>query len=187
MTVKTSDVQVGLSGTATDNFVVTPGTTGQLKISRGNVGATTEDNLVIGATGKMTGTVVQSSPSDTTAGSLLVVGATKAALGADVAGTSQLLGVGQTWQDVLGSRALNVTYTNSTGKPIFVSINLSSGATTSAARLIVDTGTPYTVATVYAIQNSFTAQAYTIVPNLATYQFATVTGSPIIGGWAELR
>ena len=35
------------------------------------------------------------------------------------------LGVGQTWQDVFASRASNVTYTNSTGKPIVVSVFVS--------------------------------------------------------------
>jgi len=34
------------------------------------------------------------------------------------------IGVGQTWQDVTGSRAQNTNYTNTTGKPIFVSIAL---------------------------------------------------------------
>jgi hypothetical protein len=33
------------------------------------------------------------------------------------------IGVGQTWQDVSGSRSDGVTYTNSTGKPIGISIN----------------------------------------------------------------
>ena len=32
----------------------------------------------------------------------------------------QVIGVGQTWQDVTASRALGVTYTNTTGKPIHV-------------------------------------------------------------------
>jgi len=35
--------------------------------------------------------------------------------------TSDVIGVGQTWQDVTASRALGVTYTNSTGKPLQVS------------------------------------------------------------------
>ena len=33
------------------------------------------------------------------------------------------LGVGQTWQDMTASRSLGVTYTNTTGKPITISIN----------------------------------------------------------------
>ncbi len=36
------------------------------------------------------------------------------------------IGVGQTWQDVTASRSMNVTYTNSTGKPIIVSVSLTS-------------------------------------------------------------
>ena len=32
------------------------------------------------------------------------------------------IGVSQTWQNMIASRALNATYTNSTGKPIMVSI-----------------------------------------------------------------
>ncbi|MDN4149811.1 hypothetical protein QYE80_32880, partial [Pseudomonas tohonis] len=38
------------------------------------------------------------------------------------------LGYAQTWQSVTGSRALGVTYTNSTGRPIFVSIYLITGS-----------------------------------------------------------
>lgn len=35
------------------------------------------------------------------------------------------LGVGQTWQDVTGSRALATTYTNTTGRAIEVSVRCS--------------------------------------------------------------
>lgn len=35
---------------------------------------------------------------------------------------THVLGMGQTWQDVTGSRNFNVTYTNTTGRPIFVSV-----------------------------------------------------------------
>lgn len=37
------------------------------------------------------------------------------------------LGVGQTWQNMTGSRTNNVTYTNSTTKPIMVSVVGSAG------------------------------------------------------------
>jgi hypothetical protein len=49
MTIKSSDIQTGLSGTATDNFTLQQGTAGQLKISRGNAGETTADPIVINA------------------------------------------------------------------------------------------------------------------------------------------
>lgn len=44
-------------------------------------------------------------------------------------GTSQsscAIGYGQSWVDVTGSRALNTTYTNSTGRPIQVYVNVGS-------------------------------------------------------------
>ncbi len=37
-----------------------------------------------------------------------------------------LLGVNQTWQDVTGSRVAGTTYTNTTGRPIFVSVVLDT-------------------------------------------------------------
>jgi len=57
------------------------------------------------------------------------VSLTGAALPAGSITSSQLtgdavpIGVGQTWQDVAASRAMGTTYTNSTGKPIFVIIS----------------------------------------------------------------
>lgn len=46
-----------------------------------------------------------------------------------VATESKVIGVGQTWQNVTGSRAFGTTYTNSTGKPILVQFHGSgSGA-----------------------------------------------------------
>jgi len=50
--------------------------------------------------------------------------ATTAFVGAAVAANPSI-GVGQTWQNLTASRAVEVTYTNSTGTPIFVIINFS--------------------------------------------------------------
>jgi hypothetical protein len=38
---------------------------------------------------------------------------------------NQAIGVGQTWQDVTASRALGITYTNSTGRPIQICVTAS--------------------------------------------------------------
>ena len=43
-----------------------------------------------------------------------------------LANTAAAFGVGQTWQDVIASRSANVTYTNTTGKPITVAIAQTS-------------------------------------------------------------
>jgi hypothetical protein len=39
------------------------------------------------------------------------------------------IGVGQTWQDLTSSRALNTTYTNSSGKPIMINVIVTTNAT----------------------------------------------------------
>jgi hypothetical protein len=40
---------------------------------------------------------------------------------------NQAIGVGQTWQDVTASRALGITYTNSTGRPIQICVTAVGG------------------------------------------------------------
>jgi len=47
------------------------------------------------------------------------------------------LGWGQTWTDVKASRALSTTYTNSTGRPIFVSVSVAWGNTDATVTLTV--------------------------------------------------
>jgi hypothetical protein len=88
------------------------------------------------------------------------------------------IGVGQTWTDVTASRAYGTTYTNSTGKPIFVFVQ-SAGASSSSAA---------TVAGVIAAAANTTSTAsvvYFIVPNGATY-VVTIVGTSL-QRWGELR
>ena len=96
----------------------------------------------------------------------------------------QVLGVGQTWQNVTAGRALGVTYTNSTGKPIFVKI--SGYGTTGADLRITING----LVTMY--QNVFNVSAtsgtvYGLVPNGSTYSASIGAGSLQSMDWAELR
>jgi len=92
------------------------------------------------------------------------------------------IGVGQTWQNVAGSRALGTTYTNSTGKPIAVSTQVQS--TTNGTNTIV-------IAGVTAVQTTTTANLgttmFAIVPNGATYVVDNNQASKSIITWAELR
>jgi hypothetical protein len=93
------------------------------------------------------------------------------------------IGVNQTWQDVTSSRAFSTNYTNSTGKPIMVSINLynGGGGPSSGIGLIVSgilIGNAYQP----GIANGF-AQLTAIVPNGATYSCTGTT----LGSWLELR
>ena len=97
-------------------------------------------------------------------------------------GNEQQIGVNQTWQDVTASRSAGVTYTNTTGKPIFVSI--SSGGTDTPGPVygfIVD---GLNMAFMFE-SNNFDQQHEVLVPSGATYQYVFSTG--IIIKWFELR
>jgi len=59
--VKANNIQIGQSGTAANNFVVSVPVTpdGTMKIARGNVGATTQDILTVDAAGNVVGQGLQ--------------------------------------------------------------------------------------------------------------------------------
>ena len=94
------------------------------------------------------------------------------------------LGYSQQWQNVSGSRAVNTTYYNTTGKPIIASVSLtSSGADTP--KLIVNGsitiyGAPYSVGAI-----PLTVSA--IIPPGGSYYSTCVTYTPSINVWNELR
>lgn len=95
------------------------------------------------------------------------------------------VGVGQTWQNVLASRAFGTTYTNSTGRPIMVSVSASTLNTASWTVTVAGVTIGYNAgsgASAYApVTNTF------IVPAGATYVVAISAGSPTLSYWAELR
>lgn len=87
------------------------------------------------------------------------------------------LGYGQTWQSVIGSRSVNTTYYNTTGRPIFVSI---TGYVASYVDITVNS-------VVVAITNtsSVTASYSFVVPSGSQYKWDSANGT--ISAWAELR
>lgn len=88
------------------------------------------------------------------------------------------LGVGQTWQNLAASRALNTTYTNSTGQPIAVAMS-SGGGSAITHQLLID-------GVVVMKSNNgaaVLASLFGIVPNGSTYR---INGSSL-DTWAELR
>jgi hypothetical protein len=92
---------------------------------------------------------------------------------------AQGIGVGQTWEDVTGSRSLGTTYTNSTSKPIMVVVRTGNNSL-SAIIGGVDLG-------VVAANQSGGGGGQTvtmIVPAGSTYNF---TSSGSLQKWAELR
>lgn len=91
------------------------------------------------------------------------------------------IGAGQTWQDVLASRASEVTYTNTTGRPILISAwnndSLDSSVSTwiDGVQVIVFGGG----------SADTRQQCIVIVPNNSTYRLVSSNGA--FEGWYELR
>jgi hypothetical protein len=115
-------------------------------------------------------------------GSASSIGGVKQGTGVTIAGDGSLsvtnagvFGIGQTWQDVTGSRAMGAVYTNSTGRPIMVMININGARVTGTM----------TIGTVTVnISNIDFTQPYTfVVPAGANYSFNLGTAT----FWIELR
>jgi hypothetical protein len=88
---------------------------------------------------------------------------------------SNPIGDGQTWQDVIGSRAAGTTYTNTTGRSIQVGIRSQGG------------NAVLTVGGVVAAQSGINNASNfigAIVPASTTYVLQS--GAPVYN-WAELR
>ncbi len=102
-----------------------------------------------------------------------------------VALTSEVIGVGQTWQGVSGSRATGVTYTNSTGKPIAVAISYTCNANNTVQGLTISGLNVYAAG--YPALNGGGSGFSLIVPNGATYATLTNAGTMTIVTWSELR
>lgn len=94
------------------------------------------------------------------------------------------IGVAQTWQNVLGSRALSTNYTNSTGKPIQVIAAVYAQGGTRCRAIVsgVTIVESLTQDCCGVPQISYFPLSF-IVPNGATYQ---VQGGAV-NTWAELR
>lgn len=90
------------------------------------------------------------------------------------------LGVGQTWQDVTGSRQFGVPYTNNTGKPIQVAVTSAGGSSGFSASIngieIIRNYSNYNTSNPH---HGITL----IIPNGSTYSF---TGGQLYK-WSELR
>jgi hypothetical protein len=115
----------------------------------------------------------------------LVLPTTSGTMATTAFATSQDLGVGQTWQDVKASRALDSTYTNNTGKPIVVHITVTSTSPGGSCGITVGSiflnGTTLDAANVWIHQTA-------IVPNGSTYSVTlTGLGTKTILNWSELR
>ena len=160
------------SGSGTTPTVQTA-TSGRLGVVRVGSG------LAITAQGMLSTNLSGANLPIATAGS---VGGVKQGTGVTIAGDGSLsvtnagvFGIGQTWQDVTGSRAMGAVYTNSTGRPIMVMINANG------ARV---TGTMSIGSVTVSVTNIDWTQPYTfVVPDGSTYSFSLGT----VSFWIELR
>ena len=97
---------------------------------------------------------------------------------------AQEIGKNQTWQDVTASRTFNVTYTNTTGKPIMVAISAGMGSSVAWNMLIDGTAIAHIQgAGEITVPHSETV----IVPAGSTYAINRESAYSTITYWKELR
>lgn len=90
------------------------------------------------------------------------------------------IGIGQTWQNVLASRAVSTSYQNTTGRPIMVAICTNGSTTKRPIQVSVDNSTWIQVGT----DSGGEANTSFIVPSNNYYR---INGSTGLLAWAELR
>ena len=104
-----------------------------------------------------------------------------ATVNSDAVRFDQVIGIGQTWQDLGASRSINITYTNTTGKPIQILLSrLGSGAFRTDTLLIDG------VVAIEQVANANTTGMFfsAIIPNGSTYRINAINAYP---KWFELR
>jgi len=97
-------------------------------------------------------------------------------------------GAGQTWQDVKASRALSTTYTNSTGRAIFVSVTVAWGNASATLTLTID-GVVVQKEAGNPDSSDISLAVSAVVPAGSTYSVVQTsnTTAGVIEYWAELR
>ena len=127
-----------------------------------------------------TGTLTIASPNTNSDRTLTLPDSTGTIATQEYVGT-QAIGVGQTWQNVTASRAAGTTYTNSTGRPIVVSIATTGPAPVLA--LLTVAGLVVSWQQIGGERNTVSA----VVPNGNTYVLGQIFGSLSAADWFELR
>lgn len=130
-----------------------------------------------------------------TSGSIQVGGVDKVTIGPNGIKQGSLetairpLGEGQTWQNVTGSRTAGTNYTNSTGRPILVSITSATATSGYGYLTLVIDGITVQNYTFSSGGVNFGACVSSVVPAGSVYSITNSFGSA--GGgvsvWAELR
>jgi hypothetical protein len=150
-----------------------------LTVADGGTGASsiTANSVILGnGTSALSGNLVAPS----TSGNVLTSNGTTWTSATPAGG----IGIGQTWQDVGGSRALGTTYTNSTGKPIMVAVSLQVNGAFNFSSATVGGVTVAQFGSSDS-QNTDRNTVSFIVPNSTNYSI-TGAGAGLLT-WAELR
>ena len=100
--------------------------------------------------------------------------------------SSKELGVGQTWQDVLTQRRMEVLYTNTTGRPIMINVTVDSSSPAVNRTMLYVDGIRVSR---FKNVNGLATQLCAIVPDKKTYQVKGEVNASIVSimDWAELR
>lgn len=99
-------------------------------------------------------------------------------------GNANVLGMGQTWQNVIGSRSNNVAYQNTTGRPINWVFSGSGGDATGGTPMMQVSSNGSVWITVAARSDNATNASSVIIPPFWYYRSQNVT---LIVTWSELR
>jgi len=171
-----TNLSAAASGANSDITSIT-GLTTALTVAQGGTGAT---SISSGALVKGNGTSALSAASasdiTTAIGSTAVTNATNAT------NVTNGLGVSQTYQNVTGSRALGTTYTNSTSKPIWLSVSFGNSGGQVCDLYVDGNLASHTEGDLYP---RLTVTG--IVPAGSTYYISRTGGSGAITYWLELR
>lgn len=163
-------------------------TAGTLAIANGGTGAATAVDaftaLKQAATETTTGVVELATQAEAVAGASDAVVMTPLKTAQAITALGASVGVGQTWQDVKASRAVAITYTNTTGKPIQVGAIIAS----SVANILISCSVDSVITGGFYQPSGVSGQfVSTIVPNGSTYRIDVASGTPTVLYWAELR
>lgn len=177
-----ADARTNLSAAksgANSDITSLSGLTTALSVAQGGTGATTAsaafDAIKQAATDTATGVVELATSAEVQTGT----DTTRAVTPKGVADSS--LGRGQTYQNVTSSRALSTTYTNSTGKPIWVAVAWTAVGSGSYTAYVDGNLAYYTQPDTYPRAN-----VNFIVPPGSTYYVASSAGQGF-AYWLELR
>lgn len=104
---------------------------------------------------------------------------------ADIAAAG--IGTGQAWQDLKLTRDIGVTYTNTSGKAIFVTVSVANNNINGFQAIYVDNVVIGTSSQQSGVVGRILSQITVIVPNSSSYKVTNVVGVATVNYWSELR